>query len=417
MSGSDKSRSERVERLINSGFDVCSPENLAGAERASLLVYSLAVAEDDKELRIAEERGIPTVSRAEYLAFLSSDYKTKISVSGSHGKSTTTAMISKIFCDAGRSPSVLSGAALSEGGEPYIKAGDDYLVFEACEYKDSFLKFSPDASVFLNLDFDHTDYFKSFDDIRRSFLAAIKRSALCVVNKDDGELFSLAAASGSPFISYGIDSDADFRAGNLKSEAGKYSFSVFYKGVKISEISLSVLGRFSVYNALAAFALSYSLGVSENIISPSLSLFPGIERRLEAIARGKNGAPVFYDYAHHPKEIESVILAVRELYRGEISVVFKAHTYSRTKDLFDGFVSALSLADRVYLSEIDAIREDAIEGVDAASLARAIGKGALALEDAEIVERLKSESGAIIIMGAANLDYIKMRILNEENFS
>ena len=411
VTGSDKTLTGRVEKLIMEGFNVKVPENREAIEYASLVVYSLAVSDGDAELRLAEELGIPTVSRAEYLAYISLEYKMKISVSGSHGKSTVTAMIAKILSDAALSPSVLSGANLNDYSEPYVFAKRDYLVFEACVYKDSFLKFSPDVAAFLNLEFDHTDYFKSFDDIKRSFLSAMKKAEICVVNKDDGELFSLAEESGKDIISYGMNPDADFSASEIRCENGRYSFSVLKCGEKIEEISLSVLGKFSVYNALAAFAVAHKLGVESQLIAKSLSEFSGIERRLEIIGMRKCGAPVIYDYAHHPSEIKSAILAARELYKGEICVIFKPHTYTRTRDLFDEFVIALSFADKIYISEIDGIREKEIDGVNSQKLAEAIGNSAFALDDSEILERSLKSDACIIIMGAANLDEIKFEIL------
>ncbi|MBQ7333782.1 MAG: UDP-N-acetylmuramate--L-alanine ligase [Clostridia bacterium] len=412
-SGSDKSKSERTEKLIARGEDVKVPENIEAVAKASLLVYSLAVSENDAELRIAEELGIPAISRAEYLAYLSLEYKMKLSVSGSHGKSTATAMLAKVLSDAELFPSAISGAELSGTDEPYIMGSSDYLVFEACEYKDSFLKFTPDISVFLNLELDHTDYFKSFDDIGRSFLSAMERARVCVVNKDDRELYSLATLSESRIISFGIEEDADIRAVNLKSDFGRYSFSVVKSGEIIAEISLSVLGKFSVYNALAAFSAAYTLGVEPSVASKALSGFCGIGRRLENLGKRKDGSPIIYDYAHHPSEIASSISAVRELFKGEIAVIFKPHTYTRTRDLFDAFVTSLALADKVYLSEIDAIRESAIKGINAESLAKAIGGSAEALSDDLIIERVKKFNGAIIIMGAGNVEKIKAEILSE----
>ncbi len=414
-SGSDKSNSERTEKLIEMGCDVRVPENVSGAKSASLIVYSLAVSECDRELRIAEEMGIPTVSRAEYLAYLSLEYKMKLSVSGSHGKSTATAMLTKVLSEAELFPTAISGAQLAGTSEPYLLGSKDYLVFEACEYKDSFLKFTPDISVFLNLDLDHTDYFKSFDDIGRSFLSAMERARVCVVNKDDCELYSLAELSERRIISFGIEEDADIRAVNLKSDFGRYSFSVVKSGEIIAEISLAVLGKFSVYNALAAFSVAYTLGVEPGVISAALSRFFGIGRRLETLGKRKDSSPIIYDYAHHPSEIASGILAVREFFKGEIAVIFKPHTYTRTRDLFDGFVTSLALADKVYLSEIDAIRESAIEGVNAESLAKAIGESAEALSDDLIIERVKDFEGAIIIMGAGNVEKIKTEIINKIN--
>ena len=235
----------------------------------------------------------------------------------------------------------------------------------------------------------------------------MKRAGKIIVNKDDSELYALSEFSGTPALSYGIKETADFRAVNISEDSGKYSFEVLKSDKKIAEIKLSVLGKFSVYNALAAFCAAYSLGIGADSAAKSLSSFPGIERRLEIIGKTVSGAPIIYDYAHHPSEIKSGILAVREFYKGKVALVFKPHTYTRTRDLFDEFAIALGLADFVYISEIDAIREEKIDGISSESLAHAIGECAMALPDDEITERLKNFEGAILIMGASNLDKIK----------
>ena len=414
VSGSDKSHSERTKKLIDEGHFVKVPKNVEGAMSANLVVYSLAISENDEELKLAEELGIPTVSRAEYLGFLSLGYVNSIAVSGSHGKSTVSAMLTKILTDAHVFPSALLGANFKECDVPFIYGQNEFLVFEACEYKDSFLCFLPDVSVFLNLELDHTDYFKTFDDISRSFLSAMKRAKRLIVNKDDTALYSLAELSGVTHLTYGIESDADFIAVNLKNSGNGYSFFVKYGDKLLAEINLSVLGRFSVYNALAAFAAAYSLGISADIISNSLSHFSGIERRLEFIGKRKDGSPIIYDYAHHPSEIKSGILAVKESYKGKINVIFKPHTYTRTRDLFDDFVESLSLADSVFISEIDAIREEKINGIDSQKIADAIGDTTQALSDDEILNEIKDSDGAIIIMGAANLENIRTKILEKK---
>jgi UDP-N-acetylmuramate--alanine ligase len=238
----------------------------------------------------------------------------------------------------------------------------------------------------------------------------MKRAGRLVVNKDDALLFDLAEKSGTSFVSYGVESESDFKAENLKNEGDGYSFFVKSGGIALAYIKLSVLGNFSVYNALAAFALCYLQGIPAELIAKSLSEFNGIERRLELVGKRNNAAPIVYDYAHHPTEIREGILALRENYKGKINVIFKPHTYTRTRDLFDEFVLALSLADRILISEIDAIRENKIEGVSAEKLAAAIGAEAKALSDSEILKEIKTLEGAIIIMGAANLEALKTEI-------
>lgn len=415
VSGSDSKKNPLFEKLAHSGCSVslghCA-KNVAGA---SLVVYSLAISKDNPEIRYAEELGITLVSRAEYLAYLLRDFNMKISVSGSHGKSSSTAMLGAVLNTAQKAPTVISGAALKPGGEPCVFASADCVVFEACEYKDSFLQFSPSISLFTNLELDHTDYFKSLDDIKRSFSAAMDLCRIAVVNCDDENLASIIKDKGEKVKSFGFSENADYRATELSSLGGFYSFSVVKGDSTLARINLSVPGKFSVYNALGVFAASTELGIPHETAAAALSSFRGIERRFEKIGERENGAPIIYDYAHHPSEISATVSALREMWQGEICVVFRAHTYSRTKDLWDGFVESLSLADRVLLCEVDPIRESEIVGVSAENLAKAIGKSATAISNAEIKEELKKSSCAVLIMGAADLDDIKNFILENND--
>ncbi len=405
-SGSDAKPSERTKRLIDEGFDVKIGHSAVWAENSALIVYSLAASEYNPELLYAAECGILTVSRAEYLAYLMKDYKTRISVSGSHGKSTVTAMTAASLSSLGFSPTVVSGAELPLENEPFKIGEKDFFVFEACEYKDSFLSFAPELSVYTNLELDHTDYFESLDDIKRSFEASVKRAKCAVINIDDENLRELIPNAECRVITYGMDSCADFRAVNISGNGGKYSFGIEHRGKIIAEPRLDVYGSFSVYNALAAFAAAYTFSPRPEIISASLSNFSGIERRFQKIAE-HNGAPVIYDYAHHPTEIASVINAAKEAFGGAVTVVFKPHTYTRTRDLWDGFVSSLALADRVLLLEIDGIREREISGVSAKRLAAAVGASASAVAEEAALAELEKTSGTLIIMGAADTEYIK----------
>ena len=410
-SGSDREISERAEKLIKEGCDVKKAPYLSAVSNADMVVYSLALDEMDAEIKCAEEMGKPVVSRAEFLGFLASSYENKISVSGSHGKSSTTALLGAALEKAGFCPTVVCGASLPSG-EPFVFGKKDYIVMEACEYKDSFLSLHPDFAVFLNLELDHTDYFKTLDDIKRSFLASIKSARVNLVNSDDENLADITKDLCGIYT-FGINAPADYRAVNLLKKDARYSFTVEYKGISVAEVSLSVYGIHSVYNALAAFSMAHILGADPKLSAEAISTYSGIERRFEIIKNRENGAPIIYDYAHHPSEIKATLSAMRDLWQGDFSVVFKPHTYTRTKDLFEELVIALADAPRVYISEIDGIREKAIEGVSAASLAKATGANAKALSDEEIIERIKSEEGAVLIMGASPLEKIKSAVTRE----
>ncbi len=403
VSGSDLKNSTFTERLLLDGEEICIGHNAENAADKDLIVYSLALDERNPELLYASLVGIPCISRAEYLAYLLSLKRCKIGVSGSHGKSSVTAILKEIFEAAKLSPTVIAGARLPHSDEPYISGGNEVAIYEACEYKDSFLCLPCDIAVFTNLELDHTDYFKTLDDIKRSFTAAMNRAPLSIINIDDENLNSIKPLSKGEVLTYAIEREADFSAAELECSGGVYSFKLFEKGRPVSKIKMSVPGKYMVYNALAAISAARAFGVDAKICSAAVSEYRGLERRFELVAT-LGDAPVIYDYAHHPTEIKSVIECARDVYDGEITVVFKPHTYTRTRDLWDGFVSSLSLADRVLILPIDGIREREIAGISAENLARALGSSCKCIEERELESQLEKISGAVLLLGAASLD-------------
>ena len=411
VSGSDREESRFTEKLINMGEKINIGHSEDFARGCDLVVYTSAVSSENPEMKFAKGNGIPTVSRAEYLGAVMERYKIKIGVSGTHGKSTVTAMLSCIFESAEKKPTTVLGAAVPKTDSP-VKIGENsYFIYEACEYKDSFLCFSPTAAVYTNLELDHTDYFNDIESLKRSFLKSMNSAEICVVNSDDDRLSSLIPYVKSEAVTYGERYGCHYRAEITDESKGLYSFDIYFCEKMIASVNLNIPGRFNVLNALGAFALAHKLGLPAEIISNALSKFSGIERRIEKVGKYGNLC-VYYDYAHHPTEIKCTINTLRELTGGRVYVIFKPHTYSRTADLFDGFVEALSLADRVFLCDISAIRESAIEGVSSEKLARIIGRGAVRADDEEIkslidASGIEKKSGALIIMGAANMEYIK----------
>ena len=411
VSGSDREPSRFTDKLTQAGEKICIGHSEDNARGCNLLVYTHAVSNDNPEIKFAKENGILSVSRAEYLGAVMENYQIKIGVSGTHGKSTVTAMLSRIFEFAGKNPTTVLGAIVPQTDSPVKIGGEAYFIYEACEYKDSFLNFSPTAAVYTNLEFDHMDYFKDIESLESSFIKSMNKADFCIVNTDDERLKSLVPHIKGDVVTYGVNWNADYRAEIIGVNKGFYSFSVCFNEKKSTAVSLSIPGRFNVLNALGAFALANRLGIDEKIISEALSSFRGIERRIERIGDYGN-LEVYYDYAHHPTEIECTVNTLREMTGGAVYVIFKPHTYSRTAGLFDDFVKALSLADGVYLCDISAIREDAIEGISSEMLAKSIGNKAIRAEDKEIKSIIDSsgiakENGALIIMGAANMDCFK----------
>ena len=414
-SGSDARHGEYVDALIARGADVSVGERKSLPNDATLLVYSLAVSEDDPLLCSAEARGVPCVSRAEYLGALMRCYECRIGVSGSHGKSTVTAMLARIFSYTGHRPTVMSGAAIDGQGAHHYLGSLDYLIYEACEYKDSFLCFYPSIALMLNIDYDHVDYFDSLDAVESSFLCAARRAERTMLCGDDERLMKIAKKLHTPPILFGKGRDLDYSYDVISDTPRAMRFIMYRHGTPLGEITISMIGAFNIINAVAAISCALECGISFSDCSAALRSFYGIGRRLERIGE-MSSRPVYYDYAHHPTEIREGIKAVKCDTGMPVTVIFGPHTYSRTEKLWTDFVAALSCADHVILTEIDAIREPSREGVSSSALARECG-GVLADDAARLVKALAESEGAIVIMGAANMDWVKKTVLNIDKCS
>lgn len=405
--GGDRDSSEYTEILEKHGISVSIGPFLSTDCAPSLIVYTLALG-DDEVFRYAESYGIPTVSRAEYLGALMTEYINRIGVSGSHGKSTVTAMLEGIFSYAGQKPTVVSGAPLAGRREPFLIGEREVFIYEACEYKDSFLCFSPTCTVFTNVELDHVDYFKDREAIEASFIRAMNMPNLSVLNIDDPATKRLISSVKAPFVTYGESPEADFKISRVKSCGGYYSFFVSGLGGR-DEIKLKVPGRFNVHNAAGAYALGVMLGVLGGVCARALSEFSGISRRLEYLGTLCE-VPVYYDYAHHPTEIKKTVEALREVTDKKITVLFRPHTYTRTAYFIDEFAEALGRADKVYVMDISAIREKEILGVSSELLAKKIGKCAERITESSLIERITEQKDtAFLLMGAADVGVEKIK--------
>lgn len=411
VSGSDLQDTDRTATLRELGAKIFighSPDNVKGAD---LVVYTHAIAEDNPELLSAQRMGIPTVTRASLLGAVMLDYGSRIGVSGSHGKSTTVAMLDAIFTTAGREPSVFSGAELS-CGEPMKLSSKQTLIYEACEYKDSFLRFSPTLAVALNLEYDHTDYFPDIRALRESFITALSRAGKAIVNYDDENLYRIIRKIKTRVVTFGQGDEPDYQYKITAFRDRGCDFTLSYRGRHIGNFTLNIPGVFNVSNAAAAIVTALESGIAADTIAEGLAGFSGISRRLEYIG-DRYGRRVFYDYAHHPTEIRCVINTVRMLFGDSVTVVFKPHTFTRTRSLWDGFISALGIADYAVLLDIYPAREAAIEGITSERLAFEIGKGAVRLTEQELLSHIdKNTYGDIILMGAGDMEESKNLILD-----
>lgn len=404
VEGSDRAGGPLVEKLCALGVRV-HPEHAGKFVHGSrLLVYTLAVSPDNPELLYAASHGIPAVSRAELLGYLMLPYRERVGVAGSHGKSTVTAMLAEVFTRAGREPTVVCGADLP-GGEPCLLGGHGAFLFEACEYRGSFLRFSPDVGLILNAEWDHTDCYPDCAALLAAFDAyAARARRLLILSADSPACREIASRYPRRKRTFGTSAAADYRY-TVTDMTGGYPTLCLFDGADLCTCRLSVPGRHNAANAAAAFAAARECGIPAELAAGALSAFPGISRRMERVPC-RFGFSLFYDYAHHPTEIAAAVSTLRAMSPAPLTVVFCPHTYSRTASLWDGFVTALSAADRVFLAPIFPARETPIPGITSEALAAAIGPAAAALPPEEIVTALSPAEGTVAVLGAGNLDTV-----------
>ncbi len=382
--GSDRAHTTVTEHLTEAGITVCyghASENLPAD--CALVVYTVAISPDNPEYTAAHERGIPCVSRADYLGALMTGYRRRVGVAGMHGKSTCTSMCAQILMDADVDPTILSGAAYAPMGGAYrIGRSREHFLFEACEYMDSFLDFNPTVAVLLGAELEHVDYFKDMEQIRTSFARFASLTGpdgVTVVNADDPNILESArrarAGGGTGrLVSFSASGrpEADFIARNIHEEAGLPCFELIAHGERWGEIHMAVPGAHQVINALASAAAMWVCGIHPAAICSGLGHYIGAGRRMEP--KGTvNGATVYDDYGHHPTEVRATLEGARALCRaanpdGRLICVFQPHTYSRTSQFYEAFLTAFDAADRVALLDIYAAREINTTGVSSATL-------------------------------------------------
>ncbi len=362
VTGSDTSRSENTEKLLQNGITVTIGHDVNILKDADVVVYSAAIRKDDEELVSAKELNIPTIERGTFLGMLSKAFDDTICISGTHGKTTTTSMVSLCFLEACKDPSIQVGAYLKQLDGNYRVGNSEYFIIEACEYVESYLKLFPKTEIILNIDNDHLDYFGTFENIVKSFEKYIKLlpdNGLLVTNYDDENCVKLSKTTNANVLSYGINNtDADFVAKNITFDNNGFpSFEVYYNNEPYTEIQLSVPGIHNVLNSLACLSLCHYYGIDKNVIKSALSKYSGAHRRFEY--KGSfNNISVYDDYGHHPTEIVATANALKQKKYNQSWVIFQPHTYSRTKNLLDDFAHALLNFDNIIITDIYAAREN-----------------------------------------------------------
>ena len=410
VSGSDRGETEITKKLVAAGIDVKighSADNLSDAE---LVCFTAAIPKDNPELVKARSLGIPTLERAELLGELMKLYKYPVAVAGTHGKTTTTSMLSLILLEAGLDPTILVGGELPQIGGNYKIGAKDYLVFEACEYVESFLHFNPYFSVITNVEEDHMDYFTDIYHIISSFssFARLNSPSGCIiVCSDDKNTATVVENIQIKTVKYGINGkNNDYFGENPHlTHDGKTNVKVYVRGEFALELNLSVHGDHNVRNALGALAAAFEMGIDKEAIKRGLEAFGGTKRRFEECGTF-DGVRVIDDYAHHPTEIMSTLKTAKELTHGDVWCIFQPHTYSRTKAFLEDFAKALEIADRVIVADVYPAREKYDGTIHSCDLASLCPK-AMFMNDFGAIERYVKKNvtpgDMVITMGAGDV--------------
>ncbi|WP_373211890.1 UDP-N-acetylmuramate--L-alanine ligase [Ruminococcus sp. 5_1_39BFAA] len=376
ISGSDAKESPLTDSLAQKGAKIFYGQRASNiGDDVEVVVYTAAIHPDNPEFACAVEKGIPMLTRAQLLGQIMRNYETPIAVSGTHGKTTTTSMISQILLEGNCDPTISVGGILPTIGGNIRVGQSETFVTEACEYTNSFLSFFPKISIILNIDADHLDFFKDLDDIRHSFrhfAELLPSDGALIINADTPRYEEITKDLPCKIITYGLENQAQYQAADITYDKyGHASFTVIKDGKKAGNFYLKVPGIHNVSNALAAIALAQLLGISNDTIAKGLGSFTGTERRFQY--KGEvAGVTIIDDYAHHPTEIQATLQAAKNYPHGKVWCVFQPHTYTRTKALLPEFAQALTLADHVVLADIYAARETNTIGISSQDVQKKI---------------------------------------------
>lgn len=425
VTGSDMKESEITLNLETKGAKIFIGHRAENVADAELVVYSAAVGADNPELLEAARRNIPAITRAQMLGILMEEYENSIAISGTHGKTTTTSMVSLILDRAEFEPTILVGGNLSEIGGNVKVGHSKYFVTEACEYMDSFLSLRPKIEIILNIDSDHLDYFKDIEHIVNSFdkFASLVPENGLVVAYEANPFVNKVIKDLNNVVTFGLNEGCTYCAKDIVfNEEGMPSFDVEKSGEHLAKIQLSVPGEHNILNALAAFSCCHSLGADVKTIKETLESYHGTQRRFDIVGVTEKGVKIVDDYAHHPTEIKATLTACQNIPHNKLWCVFQPHTYTRTMALFDEFAEAFEKADILVLAEIYAAREKNIYKISSAQLAESIKKSypdkkVLFVEDfseiANYVDKNSEKGDLVLTMGAGDIYKVGEMILEK----
>lgn len=422
VKGSDMNDSDIVKKLRNSGIPVIIGHNTDNIGDADVVIFTAAVKKDNPEYIEAQRKGILLVERSVLLGEITRMYSETIAVAGTHGKTTTTSMISAAFLEDIKDPTISVGGELNIINGNYKIGNSDYFITEACEYVESFLEFSPKVAVILNIEEDHLDYYRDIEHIKSAFYkfkSKLPKDGYAVLNADDKNSKELITDLQHNKITFGIENEADYSAKNIVFERELTSYDLYVKGKYEDKVELKVPGIHNVYNSLACIAVCdiYSLD-RENVLS-ALYKFGGAKRRFEK--KGEfNGAEIYDDYAHHPSEIKATLLAAKEKHPNKVICVFQPHTYTRTKSLLNEFSEAFYNADDVIITDIYAAREKDTGEISSKDLVEKIegtSKNAIYVKSFDEIEEILAEKlqpgDLFLTIGAGDVYKIGEKIIEK----
>lgn len=374
ISGSDLHKSDITEALVQKGATIFYHHDAQNVHQADLVVYTSAVAEDNAEIQYTQTHHIPCISRAEMLGYIMSSYDKSIAIAGTHGKTTTTSMVTRLFNDAHFDPTALVGGYFADIKSNVRIGKSDLFITEACEYKENFLAFKPKVAVILNIDEDHLDYYDNLDHIVSAFVkftANIQTGGMLVLNGDDYNSRKIIPYYKGKLLTFGLADHCDYIAKNVVyNESGCPNFDIYHKDQKLCNLSLNIPGQHNIYNALAAFVVGTIYNKDIEQLKSRLSTFKNADRRFETIGKVQD-ITIVDDYAHHPNEIKATLdAALRMADINRILVIFQPHTFSRTKELMNEFAHAFKNASEVILCDIYAAREVDTGEISSADLMR-----------------------------------------------
>lgn len=414
ITGSDNNETDTLKAVRSMGIEVFLGQSADNIKGADLIIRTAAIMQDNPELIAANASGVPVLERSELLGIITKMYSNAVCVSGTHGKTTVTSMITQILILNKMDPTAVIGGKLPLINSNGISGKSETMVCESCEFVDTFLQLSPDIAVLLNIDNDHLDYFKTMENMTLSFHKFLAMAKKAYINGDDSRVKTAARDITAEKITFGFGEDNFYRAENTESRKYGFAFDVIRDGKKIINIDMRIPGRHNVLNGLAAFAVCYDMGVPAEGIKDAIEKFTGAGRRFEFLGE-YDGFMLADDYAHHPTEIKATLTAAKELDYNRVIAVFQPFTFSRTALLKDDFIKALSIADEVILTPIMGSREKNTYGIKSEDLAVGLKNAAVVDGFSNVADKIAETAkpgDLVITMGGGDI-YKAAHIIQE----